>query len=537
MVALVLALMACNTDEVEGVPPAPTDLEPVDLLTRASLDLRGVRPTVAEIERVEADPAAVDVLLDEYLADERFEARVRDLFAEVYLTRTEGYGVNLSAFDLDGYTDAQVLASIGDEPLRLLGYVAANDLPITELVTADYTVANEVLDAMWPIDYPDGETGWRKVHWTDGRPAAGVLASNGLWWRYSSTDSNANRKRANTVSRILLCHDYLTRPIDFDRNVNLLDTEAISDALRTNPSCTNCHVSLDPMASYFFGFWAYNDDSGLEVASYHPERENRWEDFNGTPPGFYGEPGSSLTDLGRQIAADNRFPECMVEHTYELLLRRDVELADWSELTAHREALLDGDLALRPLFKSVMSSPRYRAGTDEGLIGAVPLKMATPNLLASQIEDLTGFRWVDGDGWDLMQSETTGYLSLAGGADGYYVTQTAKTPNTTLLLTQERLAEAASSYVVTHDLANPADARLFAEIAFTETPETDRDAMARQLQLLHLRLFGDRVASDGPEVQANLELWSDLYAVDQSVPGAWEGVLSALLRDPDLLFY
>jgi hypothetical protein len=49
--------------------------------------------------------------------------------------------------------------------------------------------------------------------WTyaDGRPAAGVLSTNGLWWRYPSTASNGNRKRADTPSRIFLCHDYTNR--------------------------------------------------------------------------------------------------------------------------------------------------------------------------------------------------------------------------------------------------------------------------------------------------------------------------------------
>jgi hypothetical protein len=397
-------------------------------------------------------------------------------------------------------------------------------------------MANETLARMWPLDYPEGETGWKKVHYTDSRPAAGILATNGLWWRYQSTDSNANRKRANVTSRILLCHDYLTRPIDFDRNVNLLDEEAITDALRTNPGCVNCHASLDPMAAYFFGFWAYEPGSS-EIAQYHPARERNWEEYLGTPPGYYGQPGSSLADLGHQIAADNRFPECMVEHVTELLLRRDVELLDFDRLTAHREALIEGELRLKPLFRSVLSSPEYRAATDEGLPGTqVPLKMATPDLLATQIEELTGLQWTRDD-WELMGSDGMGFLTLSGGADGVYAVKNSTSPNTTLLLVQERLAEAAADHVVQHDLAEPAEARLFTAVDFTETPDTGREAMAAQLQALHWRIFGNRVEADGPEVTANLELWSDIHAIEADIPATWAAVLSALLRDPDLLFY
>ena len=53
------------------------------------------------------------------------------------------------------------------------------------------------------------------ARYTDGRPAAGVLATNGLWWRYTTTDSNMNRTRAAAISRLLLCEDFMARPVSF----------------------------------------------------------------------------------------------------------------------------------------------------------------------------------------------------------------------------------------------------------------------------------------------------------------------------------
>lgn len=538
-----LALLGCGTESPAPSEPAPeapeavVELSRLDLLTRMSLDLRGVRPSIAEIEQIEADPEALDTMVDTYLSDERFGDRVADLFSEVFLTRTETYQVSFEAFDLDGIAYPDILRSIGDEPLQVLATIATEDLPVTDLVTADWTMADATLGRMWPVDYPANESGWKKVHYTDGRPAAGLLSSNGMWWRYQTTDSNANRGRANTVSRMFLCHDYLTRPIEFDRNVNLLDSEAVNDELKTNPSCQNCHVSLDPLAAYFFGF-SYYEFTGNEIASYHPERERNWQTVLGVAPAYYGEPGDDLSDLGRQIASDNRFPECVVEHVTELLLRRDASLLDAERLTAHREALLQGGMTLRPLFASVLGSPEYRAATDAGLPGTqVPLKMVTPNLLLSEIRDLTGFDWESTDGYSLVESDAMGFLTLAGGADGKYAVKNSTAPNTTLLLVQERFAEAASDYVVANDAADRENARLFTRIDFTELPDTNRDAMVAQLQELHLRLFANRIAADGPEIEANLGLWSDLYGVDHDPSRAWAGVLSALLRDPDFLLY
>lgn len=532
--ALLVALSGCGPDGGD-VAPAPAELPPSALLSRVSIDLRGVRPSIVELEEVDADPTRLDAAIDEYLADPRFEERVVDLFSEIWLTRTETFPVNFEAFDLTGFDYADVIRSVGEQPLRAVGHVAANDLPITDLVTADWTVADPILARMWPVDYPSGQSGWQRVPWTDGRPAAGVLVSNSVYWRYPSTDSNANRKRANQVSRILLCHDYLTRPIDFDRNVNLLDEGALQDALRNNEGCVNCHATLDPFAAYFFGFWTY-EFTANEVSNYHPSRERLWESALGTAPAFYGEPGDGLEDLGWQIAADERFPQCLTEQVTELLLRRPADLLDADRLTAHREALVS-QMTLRPLFRSVVTSPEYRSAESDPAGRAVPAKMMTPDLLASTVQDLTGFAWVGSSGQDLLRTDLAGFQTLAGGADGLTVTASSREPNTTVLLVQERLAEAASDYVVEHDLAEPTAARLFRDVKFTETPDTGRDVMVAQIRALHRRVLGRDVAADGPEVAANLELWTELYALDQDVPRAWAGLLTALLRDPDFLIY
>jgi len=42
---------------------------------------------------------------------------------------------------------------------------------------------------------------------------------------------------------------------------------------------------------------------------------------------------------------------------------------------------------------------------------------------------------------------------------------------------------------------------------------------------------------DGEEVEANLALWQELYAINRDADEAWAGLLTALLRDPDFLLY
>ncbi len=527
-----------QADDDADTPEKETDEGGPDYvaqLFRVSLDLRGVRPTLKEIEAIEADPAAYGTLVDTYLQDERFSERVRSMYAEIFLSRQDEYTVSAQDHGMSSDDEFVFARSVGDETLRILSTIATEDLPYTELVTGDWTMANEVIGSIWPTDYPEDGEGWQKVHYTDARPAAGVLSTNSMWWRYMSTTSNANRGKANAISKILLCNDYLSKTVEFDRNVNLLDQDALNDALRTNPGCLACHHSLDPLASFLWGTYYYDYSSPMDLRSYHPERENLWADYTGVAPAFYGEPGHTLGDLGQMIAADPRFIECATEQVYGLLTHRDVTVDDVDRLTAYREIFLANDLKLRPLFRAVVMDPDYRA-TEVSDGPMATRKMVSADMLGVQLEDLTGFVFTSG-GVPMLETDDGGLRTLAGGIDGQNVTTPAREPMTTLVLVQERLAQAASSYAVEHDRDHPGEAHLFTEITFHETPKNGDAQMRAQIQRLHLRLFGRRVAADGPEVEANLDLWEDLYDVSLTVEDAWAGVLTVLLRDPDFLFY
>jgi hypothetical protein len=289
------------------------------------------------------------------------------------------------------------------------------------------------------------------------------------------------------------------------------------------------------LAAYFFGFWAFNDDVPEEVSIYHPDRERLWSSYLGVSPAYYGQPGYNLRDLGVNIAGDPRFSKCLTQQSYELLLRRPATLADARDLEKHRDYLLNNQMTLRSVFRSIMMSDEYRAGRTD-IPGAVPKKMVTPELMASQIEALTGFRFVDGNGFDQLTEDSHGFLTLAGGADGYYVTKHATGPNTTVLLVQERLAEAAAEYAVVGDI-DTLTPKLFTKIRPNVSYDEDPQGFVEQVQRLHLRFYGRRVTADGEEVEANIALWQNLYQVDPNVELAWIGLVSALLRDPDMLFY
>lgn len=500
---MILLLLACTeavdtgerVEVVEGVDPTP--LEAPRLARRMSLDLRGVLPSVEELDAVEADPSVLTDFSAAWMADPRFEERVVDLLAERWHTRLDEFLIAVREYPevVGGPHDEFAMErSIADEPLRMMARVVAEDRPWSDIVTGDTTMANEMLAAVWPLERLSDAPGWQPAVYTDGRPAAGVLASTGLWWRYPSTVSNNNRHRAATVANQLLCVDYL------DRRITVADVtvdDSVEEALRDDPYCMGCHSSLDPLAAHFFGFWVGNEHNRHEVDNYHPERELEAERLLGVSPAYFGTPTAGLQELGPLIAADPRFSACTAQTWAELLWRRPATPDDDAVLDALRITLEDNELRLGPMLGALLETDAYRH--DEP-------RMLAPELVRDTIEELTGWRWVWGN-YDQLSNDFLGYRVLAGGEDGHYVTTPLRVPSVSQVVVQANVAEGAAAFAVangTLDLSGPVD----------ETLET-----------LHWRLYGERPSTE--QVGAAVALYEALPDDE-----AWVGVLSGLLRDP-----
>jgi hypothetical protein len=529
---------ATEPDAFGFVRPGSTAerLDPRRLLIRMSLDLQGLRPAPEDFEvlRNSNDPAAaLAALREDYLASPHFEKRVRDLWAPVLRTRTDEMPVSAASLDIAPEDVAQFAASVGEEPLRLLGHIAANDLPLTLVATADYTFVDDRLARIYPTDYPDGANDWRMAHYTDGRPHAGWLSMNGMWWRYLSDGISHGRGRANAIARILLCSDFLDRPVDFPRDIDLTDESAIRVAIRENRGCIGCHASLDPLASYLAGF-QYAARTSSEIVRYAPARERQWPQFAGLAPAFYGTPGFSLRDLGQQVAADPRFIACWVERGREMLVGphdpRDADAID--ALTLHREALLAGGVTLKALFRSIVAEPAYA--------DAARTRLLSPEQWSATLKALTGYE-SRVDGVDLFATDRGGLRTLAGGADGRTGAGLATVPTVPMTLTWERTAEAAALFALNAPEGTPGAALVAIELRDVrpDGAAVDDARMRQVVAHLHARLFGTDVPAEAnrPEIAETLRLWDAALAVEDDPRRAWAAVVTAMLLDPTILMY
>ena len=168
----------------------------------------------------------------------------------------------------------------GRAPLELIAHVVENDLPYTEILTANYVMANPAVAAVYGASsafddlgdahefqpaaitrYHHRGPGYLAVFEPDvglrvlspgplatDFPLVGLLNTKAFLQRYPSTATNRNRARARWTY-------YHFLGVDVERSASrTTDPVALADrdnpTLR-NPACTVCHAALDPVAGAF----------------------------------------------------------------------------------------------------------------------------------------------------------------------------------------------------------------------------------------------------------------------------------------------
>ena len=164
-------------------------------------------------------------------------------------------------------------------PLELIAHVVTNELPYTEILTADYVMANpmsaEGYGAQTAFDDPDDAHEFRPSEVVDyylqgdgydvqceqgncvhsapeslrvDYPHAGVLNTKVFLQRYPTTPTNRNRARSRWTYYHFLGLDIEQSASRTTDPVALADTD---NPTRFNPACTVCHSVLDPVAGAF----------------------------------------------------------------------------------------------------------------------------------------------------------------------------------------------------------------------------------------------------------------------------------------------
>ncbi len=554
---------ACSNETVETDPPAPEPdaelsyLSPTEHLGRASMVLRGKRPSLDELVAVDADPTALEGIVDGYLATEDFGRTMRDLHNEGLLVRPD-WAYYPAGFQrvapLEAYDQSKINGSVQEAPLKLIEHVVMNDLPYSEIVTADYTLADPIVATVWDLDYDPAGPEWQATKWEDGRGNAGILTDSWFYVRWQSTPSNANRGRANALSRALLCYDFLSRDVELDTSVNVADPNAVQDAVVENQACASCHQALDPLASFMKDIYPIVVVADTEMYPSYPSQEmwfpgvfETYLEIDMREPAFFGKPGETLEDLGQLIADDPRFSLCAAQRFYAYFNHVGLEEVPLERAAELQEVFLDAGMNAKALAKAVVLSDDFRvshAADEDAAEAAIGLRRARPDELATMFQDLTGFVWLtdltqlsagDIGVVELPRDSILGYRVIGGGMDSQYVTRSSFTDNATTSLFLRGFAEEAAAFVVERDFEQPDPAARY--LFGVDPTATDEAVVKEQLAIFHARVLGELVSADSEDVAQSFALWSAALAESGDVRRAYKTLLAAMMQDVRVAYY
>ena len=519
-----------NTDLFEGV----TEITLEQTLRKAAHLFAGREPTEDEIFQVNSGgEESLRTVLRFMMTEPGFKDFLRESANDHFLTLKLANSETPALDVIDNYLYTSLFAagdsenrslinySIAAEPMEYVVHVVTNDLPYTEILTADYHMMNPYSnyafngDAGPSFNNPNDVNEWREadltgyMHLVDGVvPTAGILTSPAFLTRYPTTETNRNRARARWIA-------YFFLGIDIERLVNRAQDSGELRA-ETNPgdsttSCYGCHSIMDPIAGalqnwsdrgafkYQNGNHSFSDTYVYESGLY--QEGDTWYRDNLLAPGFNRENmptvGDAYTDvaspyqdgaqwLAEQIVSNPLFATGTAKFWFKGVFGKDPAFSpteyEQNLITNLGDVLRQSNYDLKTMLIEMALTPFFRAETVVGasptrqvyLEGAGVGNLLSPEQLNRKVEAVFGASWQD-----LPQRNRNllleDYYLIYGGIDSANLSVRPKEMNTLMSSVVMRLANEMSCAMVYGDFAREAGSRRFFGAVSPSTVPTQND--------------------------------------------------------------
>lgn len=242
--------------EPEGVEPgAVYRLQDIDLASRLSFFLWATAPDEELLRAAGAGelstPDGMEEQVRRMLADERSEA-LATRFASQWLRLQDATKNSPELFLYPDFT-GQLGDDMVQETQLFFSHLVRNDRSLIELLTAEYTFANERLARHYGIDGVAGND-FRRVEYPDDR-RRGLLGQGSVLLLTSMSDRTSPVLRGKWVMEVLMG----TPPPPPPPNVPAFEETSAAEAgrrlttrermevHRANPTCNSCHRFMDPI--------------------------------------------------------------------------------------------------------------------------------------------------------------------------------------------------------------------------------------------------------------------------------------------------
>ncbi|MEZ4440684.1 MAG: hypothetical protein R3B72_16415 [Polyangiaceae bacterium] len=577
---------------------------PVVTLRKAAIILVGRLPTEEEVARVqEGGFAALDGVLDEMMTEPLFLDYVKttygDLFQTDFYIRNDASDLIEEVYAGAGWMEndgTQTMVqynieademrllndvAIAREPLELIAHVVKNDLPFTEILTADYSVfsplsaktyAADMLEDFTEQDPMEFRTGhYPQYTGDDGElrdfPHAGVLTAPAFLQKWPTTATNVNRARARVFLLFFQGLDILKtaeQPVDQTKVTKLNPTLNASE-------CNVCHSTIDPIAGAFQSFHRTGDEDAQTLAwlpspDWYPEM---------APAGYNGkelplsQAAYGLPWLAKEAVKDDKFALGAVFNAYRGLTMREPLIApeDFSDplYDAQFKAFMAqsntfaniaakfkaSNYNFKVIVKELIMSPYFRAINSVKLSEEDSVAMTnvgfghllTPERLHRKIQAVLGIPWNQDGNSNPYLTHDTGNLAdvgqlqtLYGGVDFVDTSVRNTDPNGIMASVVERMSIQMACRGVAHDFAEIAENRFLfppvevnGEVLLPEelTPESGGlevpaaiEGIKRTIQHLHKQVLGEDLPLDHAEIEATYQLFVETWRAESPRVGA-----------------
>ncbi len=531
-------------------------------LRKASLALVGRLPTQDEYEQVRGlGIDSLDPVLDAMMEEDKFFTRLGEWYNDLFLT--DRYVGGTEALDLlyaENYPSLYWFDATSNEALRdkqarwsnigaarsavnLVKYVVDNDLPFTEVLTADYMVFTPYSAKSFGVsvnfDNPEDPNELQAGKLPGDYPHAGIL-SDPIWnIRFPTTDTNRNRHRARMIYRFFLATDILRlaeRPID---PTNIAD----HNPTMNNENCTACHAAIDPMAGAMMNF-----DS---MGQYRPPEDGWYPDMR--VPGFkdltvpFDQFATSHQWLAQQIADEELFAVSTVQTVFTGLTGQTVmyepnDTNDPDYTGKHKAfeiqdamikdiaaAFSEENKSFKLIVREIIKSEFFRAKNARDpipddkageYISVGTAQFLPPEQLTRKIEAVTGYPWRQSPtSTDYLLSGNE-YRIFFGGIDSDSITERIREPNGIMANIATRMSNEMACRTTARDFSNePPDRLLFPFVEPDAQPEDDNgnaipaviDAIKANIQYLHFHVLGEKLELDDPQIDRTYALFIDIW--------------------------
>lgn len=299
------------------------------------------------------DPTVYAEVVESMLEDPRAEAFARDFCAQWLGTRALADAApDPSLFPT---FSPELAAAMEEETLRLFTTVLAEDLPVTELLSADWTFLNGALADHYGIEVEGGVEVEARDDFSrvslEGTPRRGLLGHASVLTVTSETTRTSPVKRGKWVLESLLASPPPSPPPGADSLPDVEPGEAKSqrerlEAHREDPTCAVCHDRMDPL-----GFGLENFDA---VGRYREADGELPIDSSGVLPG--GVEFDGPVELASFLEGDRRFPRAVGEKLLVYATGRPLTRADRRRV---EEWLVEDGTTLRNLVLRVTQSSAF----------------------------------------------------------------------------------------------------------------------------------------------------------------------------------